>query len=649
MAHIPKNTQSTDLRTMNEALLLGSVRQHELAEVSDNLSKQLYALNIQLHLEVDERQQVEATLRASEERFRTLFDLEPIGIYTCDASGLIQDFNAQAAELWGRRPIPGDPAERFCGSFKMFRPDGSLIPHEQCPMADVVSGRIPEVHDGEVIVSRPDGSQITVIVNIRQLKDQFGGITGAINCFYDITERKRNEAAVLASEARYRTLFNSIDEGFCVIEKVETVPGEPSDFRYLEANPGFERQTGIGGVVGNTIRGALPQEPQEWFDTYDAILKDGKPLRFERILVTTGRVLELYAFRVEDGTDRRVAVIFKDITARKHAERLAQRLGAIVESSTDAIISKTLDSIITSWNQGAETLFGYSAEEAIGKSITMLMQPEKHAEEREIMGRIGRGERVENHEAIRQRKDGSTVWVSLTVSPLKDGQGRVIGASKIARDMTERRRADEHRAILVAELNHRAKNLLAMVQAIASQTLSNALSLGDAKLAFESRLGAMARGHDLLTFGNWAGTDLASVIKATVEPHGGGENRFHIKGPLVKLTPATALTFTMALHELCTNAAKYGALSRQNGSVTIIWQVTDANAGVRLQLSWTETGGPLVSPPSRKGFGSRLIERALAMELGGEVRIDYEPSGVICKIDVPLPSGEGKADHNAVH
>lgn len=634
---------------MNEALLLGSVRQHELAEASDSLSKQLYALNIQLHREIDERNQVEETLRASEERFHTLFELAPIGVYSCDASGMIQNFNARAAELWGRRPAPGDPAERFCGSFKLFRPNGSFMPHEQCPMADVVSGRVAEVRDGEVIVSRPDGSQIAAIVNIRPLRNQLGGITGAINCFYDITERKRSEAAVFASEARYRTLFNSIDEGFCVIEKVETAPGEPSDFRYLEANPGFERQTGIGGVVGNTIRGALPQEPQEWFDIYDAIVKDGKPVQFERILVTTGRVLDLYAFRVEDGTDRRVAVIFKDITARKHAEMLAQRLGAIVESTTDAIISKTLEGIITSWNHGAERLFGYSAQESIGKPITMLIPLEKYGEEREIIGRIGRGERVEDYETIRLRKDGSTVWVSLTVSPLKDGQGRVIGASKIARDMTERRRADEHRAILVAELNHRAKNSLAMVQAIASQTLSSALSLGDAKLAFESRLGALARGHDLLTFGNWAGTDLASVVKATVEPHGGGENRFHIEGPFVQLTPATALTFTMALHELCTNAAKYGALSQQNGSVTIKWQVTDGDTDNRLQLSWTETGGPPVTPPARKGFGSRLVERALAMELAGDVRIDYEPSGVICKIDVPLPTGKVKVDHNAAH
>ena len=203
--------------------------------------------------------------------------------------------------------------------------------------------------------------------------------------------------------------------------------------------------------------------------------------------------------------------------------------------------------------------------------------------------------------------------------------------------MTLRRVADEHRSVLVAELNHRAKNSLAMVRAIAAQTLKGALTLDEAQLAFESRLGALARGHDLLTFGNWAGTDLKSVAKAAVEEHAGGENRFYIEGPIVLLTPATALTFTMAIHELCTNAVKYGALSLSTGTVSIVWQVNEDDAQSVLHLEWTEKGGPKVTPPTRRGFGSRLVERALAMELSGEVRIQYEPAGVVCTIDAPLP------------
>ena len=166
-------TMEQQLREMNDALLVSSVRQHEMAE---------------------QAQKAEGAVRESEERYRTLFDLVPVAVYSCDAAGVIQKFNRRAAELWGREPALGDTDERFCGSFKLFRPDGSFMPHEQCPMAEVVSGKISEVRDAEVLIERPDGSRVTVVVNIRPLKNQRGEITGAINCFVDITERKRTEA-----------------------------------------------------------------------------------------------------------------------------------------------------------------------------------------------------------------------------------------------------------------------------------------------------------------------------------------------------------------------------------------------------------------------------------------------------------------------
>jgi signal transduction histidine kinase len=173
---------------MNEALMIGSMRQHELTDVA-------VASNARLEKEIAGRKQVEAALRESEKRYRTLFDLGPVAIYSCDASGVIQQFNRRAAKLWGRKPAPGDTSERFCGAFKLLRPDGRFMPHRHCPMAEVLGGKIAAAHNAEAIIEQPNGSRITVVVNIRPLKNKHGKVTGAINCFYDITERKQAEDA----------------------------------------------------------------------------------------------------------------------------------------------------------------------------------------------------------------------------------------------------------------------------------------------------------------------------------------------------------------------------------------------------------------------------------------------------------------------
>ncbi len=175
---------------MNEALILGSLRQHEMTEAAENL-------NEQLHLEIIQRNRTEGALRESEEKYRALFELGPVAIYSCDPSGAIQNFNHRATELWGRTPVTGEAGERFCGSFKMFHPDGHLITHDQCPMADVLSGKRSEVRDTELLLERTDGTRIAAVVSIRTLKNARGKITGAINCFYDVTQHKLAEAVQL--------------------------------------------------------------------------------------------------------------------------------------------------------------------------------------------------------------------------------------------------------------------------------------------------------------------------------------------------------------------------------------------------------------------------------------------------------------------
>ena len=274
-----------------------------------------------------------------------------------------------------------------------------------------------------------------------------------------------------ASEDRYRTLFESIDEGFGILEKVEGEAGWQPDFRYVEVNPAFSEQSGLTGVVGKTIREVIPGESESWVHTYDTVLRTGTPVRFERALVCKQRMLELYAFRIEAETQRRVAVIFKDITERKQVENLNSRLAAIVESSEDAIIGQDFKGFITTWNAGAERLFGYTAQEAVGQPKSILIPPERVARENAVLEQVRRGETVDQYETVRLHKDGTPIDVSLAVSPIRDYRGRIVGASKILRDISATmkaaeslREADRQKDDFLAILAHELRNPLAPIR-----------------------------------------------------------------------------------------------------------------------------------------------------------------------------------------
>jgi PAS domain S-box-containing protein len=293
-----------------------------------------------------------------------------------------------------------------------------------------------------------------------------------------------------------------------------------------------------------------------------------------------------------------------DITERKRMEAVLrdgeQRLGwlaAIVESSDDAIVSKNLDGVITSWNGSAERIFGFTAEEAVGQPITIVIPHERLDEERTILTRIRRGERIDHFETVRQRKNGSMINVSLTVSPVKNAAGVIVGASKIARDVSEQKRAQELIATLAREAEHRAKNLLANVQATVK--LSRAETPEALKEAIEGRIQALANVHSLFVETRWIGAELTTIAAQELAPYAAkDERRIRIDGPQVLLEPNVAQSIAVALHELATNAAKYGALTSDSGRVHLTW--THAADG-QLDLRWTETGGPRVQPPTRRG------------------------------------------------
>jgi PAS domain S-box-containing protein len=309
----------------------------------------------------------------------------------------------------------------------------------------------------------------------------------------------------------------------------------------------------------------------------------------------------------------------------------------ILNSVTDyAIVASDLEGRVTSWNEGARRILGWTEEEMLGQPVDRFFTPEDVAsgqpvKEMQTAYDKGYADDVRWH----QRKGGERFWANGKMTPLKDDAGAVTGFVKVMRDQTEQRRAEEHQRLLVHELNHRVKNTLATVQALAGQAFQGT-GQNEARGIFEARLFALAQAHDLLTHTNWEGADLPDLIAKAVAPYqreAGG--RFEIEGPNVWVRPRIALALSMALHELATNAAKYGALSVPSGRIVIRWAVISGDLNL-LSLQWQEKEGPPVTPPTRKGFGTRLIERSLALELGGEVNIAYEPSGVVCTLATPM-------------
>jgi PAS domain S-box-containing protein len=335
------------------------------------------------------------------------------------------------------------------------------------------------------------------------------------------------------------------------------------------------------------------------------------------------RQLDVIARQAADLIEHR-----KIAASLRESEEQRRWLASIVAGSSDAIIGKTIEGIITSWNQGAERVLGYAAEEVVGNSIMMLIPADRHDEERMILERIGRGEPIELYETVRQCKHGRLIVVSLSVSPVKNVEGMIVGASTIARDITERKRSEEQIVALAREAEHRTKNMLATV--LAAIDLSKSGTSQGLKRAIKGRIKALANVHALFVQSRWTGAELSSLAAQELAPYVQGDDvRAHMGGPRLFLEPETAQAMAVVLHELATNAAKYGALSVATGRVAVKWSLTDDGS---IAIRWTERGGPLVNPPTRRGFGTEVIEGQIRHQADGEVQFDWRPEGLTCEI-----------------
>lgn len=310
----------------------------------------------------------------------------------------------------------------------------------------------------------------------------------------------------------------------------------------------------------------------------------------------------------------------------------------LLDAVGEAVIATDQEGKVTFWNRAAEQMYGWSSAETLGVPIIEITPTvDSKAESDAILARLQQGHGWSGELRLR-RRDGTVFPALVTDTPIDNEAGEPIGVVGVSRDVSERRRAEEHRQLLMHELNHRVKNTLAIVQSLAAQTLRGDRSFGDAREDFDARLMALAGAHGLMTESEWRSVGVDDLIRRTVRPFTDGKDeRFEVDGPEISLQPKTAVAFALAIHELCTNAAKYGALSVPAGRVVIRWWLARDPDGPRLRLLWRETGGPRVEAPSRRGFGSRLLERGLAAELQGRVKLDFKPEGLTCKMDVAAP------------
>jgi len=313
----------------------------------------------------------------------------------------------------------------------------------------------------------------------------------------------------------------------------------------------------------------------------------------------------------------------------------AQRFASIVESSDDAIVSKDLTGTIRSWNRAAERIFGYTAEEIVGRPITTLIPEHLQHEEPEIIRRISAGERVDHYETIRQKKDGTLFHVLVTVSPIRDRTGKVIGASKIARDIDAAKKAQETQTLLLREMNHRVKNLFAVASGVVALSAHSAESAFDLAHSIQARLAALARAHDLTVGPEGAAeakkVHLKVLLKTILSPYDTKDGRISMNGPDVECGSSASTSLALLVHEFATNAVKYGALSMPTGQVDIRWTLSE-----KLDLIWREVGGPPVAKlVDHEGFGTTLTGLTVR-SMDGTIERAWNADGLKIGVSVPL-------------
>ncbi|MCX7312719.1 MAG: PAS domain S-box protein [Alphaproteobacteria bacterium] len=470
---------------------------------------------------------LEQTLRASDE----ILELLPIATCVCDSGGSIVQYNQRAVELWGRAPDPGQTHDQFTAQCKFISGEGEELPRSK--LAEVLqTGR--SIRNEEVTVRRIDGSEIVVLLNIDPLIDGQGRMVGAINCFQDVTERRR--------------MMDALDRN----------------------------------------QHELREQEERWSATYE-----------------------------------HAAIGIVELDAEGRFIRVNEAICSIVGGTREELLNWRLQ----------------------GRTHPDDRDVDEDLYRRQVAGDIG----FYSIEKRFIRRDGRVIWMGIRSSTVRDATGHFLHGVRVVQDITERKEAEDRQKLLIDELNHRVKNTLATVQSLATQTARCSSSPEQFCNAFEGRLIALSQAHDQLTRRHWKSADLRDIVEGATSPHIArspeSQDRIVIDGEPITVTPRVALTLALGLHELTTNAAKYGALSEAAGRIEVNWRIVDQlPAAPILRIEWRERGGPQVAVPARQGFGTRFIEGSVASELRGKARLDYAADGLMCTMDIPLDSVMPDAD-----
>ncbi|KFG67276.1 PAS domain S-box protein [Microvirga sp. BSC39] len=477
--------------------------------------------------------------------------------------------------------------------------------------------------------------QVWMNLDYSPVIDESGQPGGVLAIVVETTDRVTMEAALRESETRLRGVLDGMGESLALMDR---------DFRIIDMNAEALRLEGRPRqeIIGKTHWEAHPDADPALGDMFRQAMTTKMPVEMKhRYVWPHGRVswIAMHAYPVGEG----LAVFYGDVTEQVESEeRLREseeRLRLMADAVPQIVWVTDAEGRTEFFNrQWFEYTGSTSKPESADQVATDFVHPDDQAPTIHAFEEAIRNQSIFEVEHRIRSKAGEYRWFLVRAEPYCDPRtGEVVRWFGVSIDIHDRRIAQEHQQLLINELNHRVKNTLATVQSVASQTLRNAGSTEQAKEALEARLFALSRAHDVLTRENWEGADLYDIVEQAVAPYSSrGEDRLHLEGARVRVPPRMALAVAMALQELATNAVKYGALSNEAGTIRIVWSVHPGDTGPRLHLKWEESGGPVVWPPSRRGFGSRLIERSLSQDLDGTAQIAFPSTGVVCIVDAPL-------------